>query len=98
MEKPLGKGLYRGLLKTVARVWRPSQAQDVALLRKVLAHMQAAERGLRRLETAVGRTGPEALARILNSLGLDSMERVDDLERLKEVVLKVEEVATKADR
>src|SRR5215472_12318949 len=37
LEKPLGKGLYRGLLKTVARVWRPSQVQDMALLRKLLA-------------------------------------------------------------
>jgi hypothetical protein len=52
LEEPLGKGLYRGLLKTVARVWRPSQIHDLAVLRKVLAHMQAAERGLRRLEVA----------------------------------------------
>jgi len=93
LEKPLGKGLYRGLLKSVARVWRPSQVQDVALLRKLLAHMQAAERGLQRLEAAVGRTGPEALACILESLGLHSMERVDNLERLKEIVLRLEEVS-----
>ena len=58
LEKPLGKGLYRGLLKTVARVWRPSQVQNMALLRKLLAHMQAAERGLRRLEVAVGLAVP----------------------------------------
>ena len=37
LEKPLGKILYRGLLKSVARVWRPGQVQDMALLRKVLA-------------------------------------------------------------
>ena len=93
LEKPLGKGLYRGLLKTVARVWRPSQIQNVALLRKLLAHMEAAERGLQRLEVAVGVTGPEALARILESLKLDSMEKIDNLETLKEVVLKLEEIA-----
>jgi hypothetical protein len=58
LEKALGKGLYRGLLKSVARAWRPSQVQDIALLRKLLAHMQAAERGLRRLEAAIGLTGP----------------------------------------
>ena len=61
-------------------------------MRKVLAHMTA-ERGLRRLEVAVGFTGPEALARILESLKLDSMERVDNLEMLKEIVLKLEDVA-----
>jgi hypothetical protein len=40
LEEPLGKGLYRGLLKTVARVWRPSQIHDLAVLRKVLAHIK----------------------------------------------------------
>jgi hypothetical protein len=93
LEKPLGKGLYRGLLKTVARVWTPSQVQDMTLLRKLLAHMQSAERGLRRLEAAVGLTGPEALARILESLRLDSIERIDNLETLKEVVVKLERLA-----
>ena len=91
-EKLLGKALYRGLLKRVARVWRPSHILDVVLLRKLLANMQGAERGLRRLETAVGITGPEALARILESLKLDSMERIDNLETLKEIVLNLEEV------
>jgi len=95
LEEPLGKGLYRGLLKTVARVWRPSQIQDVALLRKLLAHMQGAERGLRRLEAAVGITGPDALARILESLKLDSMEEIDNLETLKEIVLQLEKIAAK---
>jgi len=73
-ETRLGKRLYRGLLKSVARVWRPSQIQDMVLLRKLLARMQGSERGLRRLEAAVGITGPEALVRILESLKLDSME------------------------
>ena len=63
-EKPLGKAPYRGLLNAVAHVCRPSQIPDVGLLRKLLAHTQGAERGLRRLEAAVGITGPEALARI----------------------------------
>jgi hypothetical protein len=94
LEKPLGKGLYRGLLKTVARVWRPGQVQDMSLLQKLLAHMQAAERGLRRLEAALGRTGPEALADILESLKLDSIERVENLETLKEIVLKLEDTAS----
>jgi hypothetical protein len=97
LEKPLGKGLYRGLLKTIARVWRPNQIHDLALLRKVLAHMQAAERGLQRLEAAVDLTGPEALARILESLKLDSMEKIDNLETLKKMVLKLEKILAKAD-
>jgi hypothetical protein len=98
LEKPLGKGLYRGLLKTVARVWRPSQIQNVALLRKLLAHMEAAERGLQRLEVAVGVTGPEALARILDSLKLDSMKKIDNLKMLKEIVLRLEQIAAEGKR
>jgi hypothetical protein len=42
-RKPLGKSLYRGLLKTVARVWKPSQVQDLAVRRRLLGHMQAAK-------------------------------------------------------
>lgn len=84
------------MLKSIARAWRPSQVRDIALLRKLLANMQAAERGLRRLEAAVGQTGPEALARLLESLQLNSMEKVDNLEALKETVLKLEEVAAVA--
>jgi hypothetical protein len=57
--------------------------------------MQGAERGLRRLEAAVGVTGPEALARILKSLKLDSMEKIDNLKTLKEIVLKLEEIAAR---
>jgi hypothetical protein len=45
MEKALGKRMYRGLLKSVARVWNPKDIQDPAIQRKVLAHMQSAERG-----------------------------------------------------
>jgi hypothetical protein len=33
------------------------------------------------------------LARILDSLKLDSMEKIDNLETLKEIVLKIDEIA-----
>ena len=55
--------------------------------------MQAAERGSRRLEAAVGLAGPEALTGIMESLKLDSTERVDNLQTLKEIVLRLEHVA-----
>ena len=86
------------MVKTVGRVWRPGQIQNVALLRKLLAHMQAAERGLQRLEAAVSSTGPKALARILDLLKLDSMEKIDNLKTLKEIVLKLEEIAAEVKR
>ena len=93
MAAPLGRGLYRGLLKTVARVWNPSQVQDAALLQKVLADMQTADRELHRLAAAVDKTGPDQLATILRSVNLKSLDQVDNLETLQKVVLALEAIA-----
>jgi hypothetical protein len=90
MAVPLGRGIYRGLLKTVARVWRPHQVEDDTVLQKLLAHMQAAERGLRRLETTLEKTGVEPLAVILQSLGLKALDQVTSLEILQKIVLALE--------
>jgi hypothetical protein len=76
-------------------VWNPREIQDVAMQQKVLEHMRAAERGLRRLEAALDRTGPEALIPILRSWGLTSLERVDTLEILKRIVLDLEAFTVK---
>ncbi len=90
MAEPLGRGIYRGLLKTVARVWRPHQVEDGTVLQKLLAHMQAAERGLRRLEATLEKTGAEPLAVILQSLGLKALDQVNSLEILQKIVLALE--------
>jgi len=93
MAEPLGRGLYRGLLKAIARVWAPSQIKDKAVLQKVLTSMQSGERGLRRLQVALDRTGPNILQPILNSMKLKSLDQVDNLETLREIVLTLEEKA-----
>jgi hypothetical protein len=90
MERSIGKRMYRGLLKTLARVWNPKDIQDPAIQQKVLAHMQAAERGFRRLDAALDRVGPEPLTQILRSLKLQCMDRVDNLQTLHEIVLALE--------
>lgn len=87
----LGKGLYRGLLKTIAVVWNPGEIKDVALLQKVLKHMQSAERGLCRLDAALDHAGPESLRLILRSLDLKSIEQVSDLATLRDIVVALEE-------
>jgi hypothetical protein len=96
LAEPLGKALYRGLLKSVARVWNPNQIQDTALQQRVLEHMQAAERGLHRLKSALERVGPEPLTRILNSLRVVSLEKVDSLETLKQIVLALEALPSRS--
>ena len=66
----LGKRTYRGFLKALARVWDPRQIDDPAVLQKVLTHMQAAQRGLTRLDAALDKIGPGSPVPILDSLGL----------------------------
>jgi len=93
MEEVLGKRMYRGLLKTLARVWNPNEIQDPAIQQKVLAHMQAGERGLRRAEAAVNKAGLAAFAEILRPLKLSSLDQVDNLKTLQEMVVALEAAA-----
>jgi hypothetical protein len=90
MEKILGKRMYRGILKNIARVWNPKDIQDNAIQEKVLAHMQAAERGLRRAAAARERAGLATFARILGSLRLSSLDQVDNLKTLEQIVKELE--------
>ena len=91
----LGRGLYRGLLKDIARVWSPRDIHDTAVLNKVLEHMRGAERGLGRLKVAIEAAGPEPVTAILKSLGITSLERVESLETLKRIVVATEAAASK---
>jgi hypothetical protein len=93
MATVLGRRLYRGVLKTVARVWSPTEIRDADVLRNVLEQMQVAERGLLRLKAALNRVEPGTLVPVLRLLGFSSLDQVDSLESLKRVVLEVERVA-----
>jgi hypothetical protein len=95
MENVLGKRMYRGLLKSVARVWNPKDIQDPAIQEKVVAHMQAAERGLLRANAARDKVGLAAFAAILGPLRLNSLDQVDNLKTLQAIVVSLEG-ATKA--
>ena len=90
MAQALGKSLYRGLLKSVARAWNPADVKDRNVLERVLVQMQAAERGLSRLEAAYLHTGAEPLAEILYSIGLRDMDQVSSLEQLEKIALALE--------
>ena len=90
LSQTLGRRLYRGLLRDLARVWNPREIHDPATQKKVLDHMHAAERGLERLGAALERTGREALIPILHSMEVESLQRVDNLETLKRIVIELE--------
>jgi hypothetical protein len=89
MRDVLGTHMYRGLLR-LAQAWKPEQIQDAATQRKTLERMQAADRGFRRLEAALENGGKKRLARILQSLKIRSIDRVDSLEVLHKLVLELE--------
>lgn len=91
MAKPLRKPMYRGILKTVAKVWSPNIIRDTAVLEEVLTLMQAAAQYMRRLEAAQERTGPELLKHVLNSLNVKSLEKLDNLGTLQRLVQALEE-------
>jgi hypothetical protein len=93
MAEPLGRKLYRGLLKTVANVWKPGEIRNVAVLEKILITMRSAEREVVRLETARQSVGSEGMGTVLRSLRLKSIDQVNNLETLKRLVAMLEETA-----
>ncbi len=95
MEQVVGKRMYRGLLKTVARVWSPKEIQDQAIQERVLAHMQAAERGLSRAKAARDKVGLGVFDAVLGPLRLSSLDQVDNLKTLQQIVIALEEGATR---
>jgi hypothetical protein len=93
MESVVGKRMYRGILKTVARVWNPKDIQKPAIQEKVLAQLQAAERGLRRAQMARDKAGLATFAAVLGSMRLSSLDQVDNLKALQEIVIALEQKA-----
>jgi hypothetical protein len=55
--------------------------------------MQAAERGLRRAQAARDRAGSASFSAILESLKLRSLDEVDNLKTLQEIVVALEAAA-----
>jgi hypothetical protein len=95
MAQVIGKRLYRGVLKTVARAWNPSEIDDPTTLRTVLNEMSAVASELRRLATALNQVEPGTLMPILRSLRLNSLDQVASLENLKRIVVEIEQAAEK---
>jgi hypothetical protein len=93
MQNVIGKRMYRGLLKSVARVWNPKEIPDKTMQRKVLEQMHAAERGLLRAQAAREKAGLAAYAEILGSMKLSSLEQIDNLKTLQEIVVALEQKA-----
>jgi Rad52/22 family double-strand break repair protein len=90
MERVVGRRMYCGLLKSIARVWNPNEIRDGAVQQRLLAQMQAAERGLLRAKAARDKAGLASFAAVLGSLKLSSLEQVDNLKTLQQIVVALE--------
>lgn len=95
MEKPLGRGLYRGLLKSVARVWKPADVRETVVLRRLLKHMQGADRGLDRLKSVIEKVGASEVESVLASLKLKSLGQIESLDMLHRLVQTLEAKASR---
>jgi len=84
--------MYRGLLKRTARVWSPREIQDAGIQQQVLARMQAAERvppiGCGARTCGVGSADTNTpLSEVA------SIDVVDNLQTLREIVIALETAA-----
>ncbi len=93
MAEPLGRRLYRGLLKSCAMVWKPEDIREGSLLETVLRDMQAAQSALDRAHAIAEEGGAECLSRVLYSFALRSLDEVTTLERLQAIIAAAESEA-----
>jgi hypothetical protein len=74
----------------VARAWKPSDISEATILRKLLAVMQAGDRMLNHLAAILNEERPDKLSPILRSLGLSSLDYVDNLDTLQKILVSLE--------
>jgi hypothetical protein len=93
MESVIGASLYRGLLKTVAMVWNPTDIREISQQRRVLQHMEAAHRGILRMEAALKQLNELIANEIFRSLDVTSLNDIRDLDTMYRVVVALEKAA-----
>jgi len=97
MEPRIGKRMYRGVLKRVARAWSPEQIHEIAVQQQVLAQMQSADRAFVRLKTVESKIAPDVLQKLVPTLNLPVPAKIDDLQVLEKLVLALEKEAERGE-
>jgi hypothetical protein len=93
MEPLIGARLYRGLLKTIARAFSPADIREISQQHRVLLHMQAAQRGILRIKTALRKLDDSVANEIFRSLELHSFSEIKDLDAMHRLLLALEKAA-----
>jgi hypothetical protein len=97
MEPIIGKRMYRGVLKRLARAWAPEQIQDFGMQQRVLEQMKSAERMLMRLKAVEPRITAEAVQRIMLTFNIPPLVKIDDPQALESLVVALEKEAERSD-
>ena len=92
LEKTVGAGLYRGILRDYGRVNQPKLIRDAAVKRKVLQMLESAARGLDRLHAVTKPLDTSMVKALFAKLQAPPLHEIADLKTLQQVVLGLEEL------
>jgi hypothetical protein len=93
MEKIVGTGLYRKVLREHGRANQPKLIRDLTAKRKVLEVLESATRGLDRLNAITKRLDPGTIETLLTKLQAPPVSEIADMKTLQAVVFGLEDLA-----
>ena len=92
MEKTVGAGLYRNILREYGRVNQPKLIRDPAVKRTVLQMLESAIRGIERLDAVTKRLDAKTVEALLAKLQAPPLGEISDMKTLQHVVFGLEEL------
>jgi hypothetical protein len=92
MEKAVGTGLYRNILREYGRVNQPRLIRDLDTKRKVLQVLESATRGVERLNAITKRLQPATVASLLSKLQVPPVSEIADMKTLQAAVFGLEDL------
>jgi hypothetical protein len=92
MEKAVGTGLYRNILREHGRVNQPRLIRDLDTKRKVLQVLESATRGVERLHAITKRLEPATVASLLSKLQVPAVAEITDMKTLQTAVFGLEDL------
>jgi hypothetical protein len=93
MEKSVGTGFYRNILREYGRVNQPKLIRDTAVKQKVLRMLESATRGFDRLDAVTKRLDRNTVEALLAKLQAPPLDEIEDMKTLEHVVFGLEELA-----
>jgi len=93
LEKAVGAGLYRNILREYGRVNQPKLIRDAATKKKVLGMLESVVRGIDRLDAVTKRLDPNTVKALLEKLQAPPLNEIADIKTLQNVALGLEELA-----